>query len=515
VNRRSFTAVAVIVWLTAMGWLVRREYLQPESDILLDAGLSIPPGATFFAVRLGDRQVGTASITADTLTDGVRVVSRFDLDLPFAGGNRHLVSATNAEYSRDLRLERFSQRSTGAMPSTVMEGQVTGDTLVTLRMGPPDETPDETVRQPSDGPLMLPSAIPLRVALAGDLRVGQTIETHVLDPTTLSLRTERLTITRDSIFVVPDSADLDSALDVWVPATYDTVRAYRFDQTLFGLPMETWVDPSGYVIYATTPLGFTLERSAFELASENYRRSNGGSRSGGPNRPSAGLTRVPSPTPWVTRMTTVFDGAAAQLAAQDLETPWLRVAGDTVYTRGLPDPDAEAVLVVDYRFPYDGDDGPVLEPGAFDGSDPRVAAQARRIVGEERRVMAAVERLTLWVHDEINLVPPTRSMGAWRVLEQRAGDASGQAALLVALCRALGIPARPVAGLVYIGGAYHYSAWVEVWYTEWVATDPVGGHAGADAARIRLTTGSLATPGELAALIGRLEPRLIDLEVTQ
>ena len=519
-NRRRLTVMAVVVWLGAMGWLVRREYLSPTSDILLDAGLSIPPGATFFSVSLGDRQVGTASITADTLLDGVRVVSRFDLDLPFAEGPTHLVSATNAEYSRDLRLQRFAQRSTGTLPSAVIEGQVDGDSILTLRLGAPESAPDQTIRQPTAGRLVLPSAIPLRVALTGDLRVGKSIETRVVDPATLTLRTERARITADSIFVVPDSADLDSVTDMWVPATYDTVLAYRFDHTLFGLPMETWVDRTGYVIYATTPLGFTLERSAFELVSENYRRA--GRAAAGESdegRPSRGLTRVSAPVRIVDHMTTILDGApvatdSTAWAGLDLDTPWQRRVGDTLFTSYRPEQDSVPVLIIDYRLPYpDQDAWRQLDAGAYDGNDPRVAAQARRIVGRERRALGAIDLLMQWINREITLAPTGRPSSAWYVLDQRAGDASGQAALLVAMCRAAGIPARPVAGLVYYDGRFHYSAWAEVWLTEWVGVDPVLGQPFADASHIRLATGSLALPGSLASMIGKLSPRVVDIEV--
>jgi hypothetical protein len=515
-SRRRFTFVAVALWLGTMGLLVRREYLTPDTEVLLDAGLSIPPGATFFAVSLGDHQIGTASITADTLVDGVRVVTRYDLDIPFADGPTHVVSATNAVYSRDLRLQRFARRSSGDFPPAVLEGIVEGDSLLTLRMGAPEATPDQTVSQPTGGQLLLPSAIPLRVALTGALRVGGTVETRVVDPGTLTLRTERASIVADSIFVVPDSADLDPLTDRWVAATYDTVTAYRFDQMVFGLPMQTWVDQTGYVIHASTPLGFTLQRSAFELVSENYRRAGRRTEGAVALSPSRGITSVSVNRPVVDRMTTLLQGGPAAddslaWAGLDLDTPWQHAVADTVFT-AFRSEFGEA-LVIDYQLPYPDDDAwQLLDAGAYDGTDPRVAAQARRIIDGERQVMAAVDKLVRWVHQEIALAPATEPASAWYVLDQQAGDASGKAAVFVALSRAVGIPARSVAGYVYHDGRFHYSAWAEVWLTEWVAVDPTLGQLFADGSHIRLTTGNLALPGSLPELIGRLRPRMISLE---
>lgn len=516
-SRRRFTLVAVTLWLGAMGWLVQREYLTPEAALLLDAGLRIPPGATFFAVSLGDRQIGTASITADTLANGVRVVTRYDLDVPFAEGPTHLVSVTSAVYSRDLRLQRFAHRSSGDFPPSVLEGVVDGDSLLTLRMGAPESAPDQTVRQPTGGQLLLPSAIPLRVALTGKLRVGSTIETRVVDLATLTLRTERATIVADSVFVVPDSADLDTVTDRWVPATYDTITAYRFDHTVFGLPMHTWVDQTGYVIYVTTPLGYTLERSAFELVSGNYRRAGRRTERAVPGSPSRGITTVSANRRVVDRMTTLLEGGPAAgdslaWAALDLDTPWQHVVADTVFTSSRSR-FGEATLIVDYRIPYTDDDGwDQLDPGAYDGDDPRVGAQARQIIDGERQVMAAVDKLVHWVYQEIALVPATEPASAWWVLDQGAGDASGKAAVFVALSRSVGIPARPVAGFVYHDGRFHYSAWAEVWLTEWAPVDPTLGQTFADGSHIRLTIGSLALPGSLPELIGRLRPRVISIE---
>ncbi len=505
-----------------MGWLVMREYLVSSADLVLDAALSLPPGATFFVVSLGDRQIGTASITTDTIVDGVRVVSRLDLDLPYADRISHLVSATDAVYSRDLRLNTFTHRATGALPSSVMEGSVTDDSLLTLRLGRPELEPDQIMRQPTDGFLMLPSAIPFRIVLEGNLRVGREIQARVIDPATLSLRIDRALIVADSIFVVPDSADLDPVSRRWVPATYDTVRAFRLEQTLYGLPLETWVDQSGYVVYATTPLGFTLERSAFELASENYRRD----QQDGPPEvddrdwPAGALTSSANRTQQVVRMTTVLHGGpapedSAGWASLDLGTPWQGHFGDTVRTSVQPEFDTIPVLVMDYHLPYPDEDAwQTLERGAYDGDDPLIAARARRIIGPERRVRRAVELLTQWVTEEVALTPGQGSATASYVLDQEVGDADGKAVLFVALCRAVGIPARPVAGFVYRDGVFAYHSWAEVWLTEWVGVDPTLGQPFADASHIRLALGGLALPGSLPAVIGRLRPRMLTIEVS-
>jgi len=525
VSRRGFAYGAVAIWLGAMGWLVVRETITPSDGLLLDAALSIPPGATFFSVSLGDRQVGTASVTADTLIGGMRVVTRFDLDLPFSDRVEHFVSATNAVYSRDLRLNTFTRRSTGPFPASVMQGQVDDDSVLTLQLGQPEGEPDQTLRRPTDGFVMLPSGIPLRAVLEGNLRIGREIETRVVDPHTLSIRTARALIVADSIFVMPDSADLDSATGRWVPATFDTVQAFRFDQTLHGLPVETWVDRSGYVVHASTPLGFTLDRSAFELVSENYRRDQRDSveLDDTGEWPARAVTAGTDRTRFIMRMTVVLDGGPAPAdsatwtgIADALGTSWQRHRGDTVFTAVTPDFKTAPVLIENYRLPYTHDDAwSTLDPGGFDGSDPVVAAQAQRIIGQARRVMRAGQLLAEWVDREIVLETGREPVTARNVLERGAGDASGKAVLFVAMCRAVGIPARPVAGFVYRDRHFAYHTWAEVWLTEWIAVDPTLGQPATDASHIRLAIGGLALPGSLPSLIGRLRPRMLNVEESE
>jgi transglutaminase-like putative cysteine protease len=55
------------------------------------------------------------------------------------------------------------------------------------------------------------------------------------------------------------------------------------------------------------------------------------------------------------------------------------------------------------------------------------------------------------------------------------------------MLRAAGIPARPVSGVVLVGNAFYFHAWVEVWLGgHWIPVDPTFGLAPADPARVRL-----------------------------
>src|SRR2546427_2311805 len=58
----------------------------------------------------------------------------------------------------------------------------------------------------------------------------------------------------------------------WVPVHFDTVRAFRIEQVRDGVRGNAWIDAAGHIVRATSPVAFTMERSAFEIAYENFRR---------------------------------------------------------------------------------------------------------------------------------------------------------------------------------------------------------------------------------------------------
>jgi len=98
-----------------------------------------------------------------------------------------------------------------------------------------------------------------------------------------------------------------------------------------------------------------------------------------------------------------------------------------------------------------------------------------------------------------------RLPSAVQVLARRRGDCNEHTVLYVALARAAGLPARPVAGLLLVDGRFYYHAWAEIYLGDWVAVDPTFGQLPADAAHVRLVRGGLASHVELARPIGRLK----------
>ncbi len=143
---------------------------------------------------------------------------------------------------------------------------------------------------------------------------------------------------------------------------------------------------------------------------------------------------------------------------------------------------------------------------------------AQDLVGTFNDRLLAVKKLNTWVYETLAKVPVMGVPNALEVLRIRQGDCNEHTALMVALSRAAGIPARIAAGVVYSDrvaetGAVYYHAWPEVWLGEeagWVPVDPTFGQVPADATHVKIVEGDLDRQIEIMGVMGRLGFKLIE-----
>jgi transglutaminase-like putative cysteine protease len=364
--------------------------------------------------------------------------------------------------------------------------------------------------------IVLPALLPLHLVFGAEPQVGQTYTIRMFDPLLLKERDMAVTITAESTLVVPDSATQDAATGLWVAARWDTLQAWQISQDMGGMSVEAWVDELGQVVRARSPVGFRMERTAFEIASENFRRRDTSSTDfavGSGNdiiRQTAIASNITLDAGGATELRVRLGGV--DLDQFDLAGGRQSLHGDTlIVTR-----EAEVQLQEDpNRHSPDRvrQIGSYLQPEPLIQSrDPRIQAQARQIVGRQRNTVRAVELLNNWVYRNIDKRITVSVPSAVDVLEARRGDCNEHTVLFVALARAAGVPARTAAGLVYIDGSFYYHAWPEVWLNGWVAVDPTLGQMPADATHLRFTIGGLASQVELIQLIGRLGLEVLSIE---
>ncbi len=491
-NRRSAATVILLAWFGALGWLVQRHYLSAPraSDT---PRWPVPPGAAFHALRIGGRQYGIASLTVDTMPEGLRVVELTTLDLPpiRPGTPRRTSTRTEALYSRALQLRSWSSRLLTEQGRSTSAGEVSGDTLLRVINTGEGEQP-ETLLVALRRPVVLPSAIPLVAASRGLPRTGTKLNVETYDALDQELRSEHLSVTAESLFTVPDSAEFNPSIRRWTAAHADTVRAWRLERFGHGLPVLQWIDASGMTVRLQHPLGAVFDRSAFELVNSNFRAlpipvwdTSAAAPSyltaDGPAEPARYLSAVARLTP---------PGAMPKLLPA-LEGGWQSRRGDTLEvspvsgTDSAPDPAALA------------------EP-LLSGDDPGIARAAALAAGRERDPSRVAQALSGWVRRSIRLRVGAGSWSAGRTFRARSGTPIERVRVLVALLRSAGLEARTVSGLVRVEGRWQLREWAEVWTGTWTPVDPAAAGASPSAARIRLWTGGNARQLDLALRAGRL-----------
>ncbi len=123
--------------------------------------------------------------------------------------------------------------------------------------------------------------------------------------------------------------------------------------------------------------------------------------------------------------------------------------------------------------------------------DKRIRRRAKRIVRRKRDVLDQARAINRWVYRHVEGKEFSNYETALDVLIHLEGDCTEHTLLFVALCRAAGLPAREVGGLVYAGPAervFGMHRWAQVYIGAWVDVDPTLGQFPADATHIALDT---------------------------
>ncbi|MBN1639743.1 MAG: transglutaminase domain-containing protein [Anaerolineae bacterium] len=150
--------------------------------------------------------------------------------------------------------------------------------------------------------------------------------------------------------------------------------------------------------------------------------------------------------------------------------------------------------------------------------DPDLRALAQRIVGDESVPYKQVLLIQSWIQQNVRYpdLGSTYPDDALQCIDAGVGDCAGQSKVFVALCRALGIPARTVSGLrpfarevgrldqfgpraAWFENTLDVHVWCEVYYPAlgWVQCEPDMPGYGIDKERLITKRGPFAFPGGL------------------
>lgn len=481
--RRTFTLAIVAFWVVMVALLIHKRAAPPAPP-----GDPLPTATgverdEWFGVYHQGAKVGHAHRVSARTAAGYAFYEDAVIALAMLGAPQtlrtSLVAETDPSFAlRGARFTLISPATVFTVSATVTDGQLA------VTYGPQGQSAG--MRVPLTEPIFLPSTLRPRV-LAGARTPGTRYTVPVFSP--LTLRHEPMTITIEGRerLLGPDGP-------------VDTVRLAEDHR---GVQARAWLTEDGAVVREEAALGFTLEREPAERAL------------------AAATAHAPVDLTVTSRIP--LDGhiddprAAAHLG--------LRVTGHAAAS--IPDDPPRQRLAADLLrivredlpaavpLPLDAPDDTrayLVPSPLIESDDAAVVARARAIVGGAADAVTATRRLVAWVEAHVEKTATVTVPSAREVLAARRGDCNEHAALLTALARAAGIPARVVAGAVYAGDGFYYHAWTEVWLGRWVSADSVFGQLPADATHVKLVVGDAEHYAALAGMIGKLAFALEEAE---
>ncbi|MBN1912177.1 MAG: transglutaminase domain-containing protein [Pirellulales bacterium] len=154
--------------------------------------------------------------------------------------------------------------------------------------------------------------------------------------------------------------------------------------------------------------------------------------------------------------------------------------------------------------------------------DPVIVAMAQKATAGQTTPWSKAVALERYVHDWVEQKDFSQVFAsASEVARSRQGDCTEHAVLLAALARAAGIPARVVAGLVYVEPrqAFANHMWTEVYVDgQWIPLDATLGQGGIGAAHLKINHSNLKDDSildclmDVAKLLGQTHIEILDVE---
>lgn len=506
-GRGLLAAGILAAWGVGIAVYAQRELTRSPRAKMAEVAARVGPGATYFAVESDGRHVGFASNTIDTIPGALQVTDYLVADLSVHGVEQRTTAQSVVQLSRALALREFTISLSSDSLSTRTTGRMLGDSLLEMVVQLADRAAD-TSRVRVAGPLLLPTLVPLVVALGDPPEVGKRTHVNTFDPASRQLQSLSLRVTGESLFVVVDSAAFNASAKRWVGAHADSVRGFHVVADSGG-HFDSWIDEQGRLIAVRATPALTMQRTAYEVAFENWRTQSthrSASVASMEELSDASRTRSrpfgPAMPGWEPLVALQLRIRGVDLARFTANGGNQRVSGDTIAVRSdgpealrpafpLPPGTAERA-----RFGRELRAEPLLEVDRAE-----LIAQARRLRGRDSMADVVARRIATWVHDSIADGDAGVVASAFSTLRDRRGDARARALLFVALARAAGIPARAVRGVVAVDGRVATHTWAEVLLQHWVGADPTLGQFPIDASHARLLVGGVSLDPEITRLL--------------
>jgi hypothetical protein len=486
--RKTFNiagACILCIWLIALGlWVKVLHFDHPAAPVrATDASLRVRTSQEdWMEIYLKGKKVGYALRQLSPAGgEGYLVRDEILLRLSLMGRPNTVQAVTRAALNPDFTLKTFTFTITSGVVTFSISGTVRGKRMEL-------ETGEGRMRRRESLTLSSPPMIPTSLAAffrGRDLKVGQSFRFPMFDPSLMAQREVSVRVAgREKVRI--------RGID------YD---ALRLEADIWGREMRFWVGEDGAVLKEEGFLGLTLIKSSAATAEVDIDVKGGEDLYGlasvpvrkaiwHPERLTSLKLRV-SGAEGLEGGASALDGGRQHFKDGNLDIIREKVPQNAPYPCPFPDKTGAMKAYLQPEFGVESD-------------QPAVIDRLKEIAGAQKDPVALSRKLLNWVYRRVEKRPVMSVPSALQVLETMQGDCNEHAALLAALLRAAGIPARICAGLVFRQGAFYYHAWNEAYLGRWVTLDATLNQFPADATHIKLVEGGPESQAQLIAVIGKL-----------
>ncbi len=478
-------SVVAFVAVAASALVVPDRVFAPLDVVALSVG---PAEERWMGIFMQDQHIGYAVSRVGPTADGGRVFQQQSVFSIQAMGNvQRVVAAGTAVTGANGDLRSFDFMLTSPLP-VYARGEVSATNLhVTIDQAGNIEEMDIPLTEPPVLSMTLPSKV-----RGMTMRPGLTFTVPYFDPLTRANATARVQVESPEMLPTGETA-------WWLTSSFNGVETRQL------------VDVNGEVLREEGSLGLRAERMTREAAM---------ALDNGTPPDLIALTSIPvSPIP---------NAAAAHIVT-------VRVSGVEAakFVADAPLQSVSADLVtVSVPLLAELPNLPIVAVGAIEEADtepaasipstsPEIVARATAVVAGATTRLDAARRINEFVHTYVQKIPTIGIPNGLEVLRRGEGDCNEHTALYVSLARAVGIPSRISAGLVYapaIGDAFYYHAWPEVRLgppgpdgaAGWVPVDPTFGQFLADATHVKIVNGDLDKQIEIMGMIGKVKLSVVE-----
>jgi hypothetical protein len=408
-------------WFIMLGLLIERTYLRPSSVIALDTITQegVRAADEWFGIYQQGKKVGFAHSQTIPEAETYHLYEESEMDILALGSVQRVKTIINSYTTKNFLLKYFDFTLHSDLTTMKVKGAVLKNQLV-LDIDTGGQTRTEKIRLAS--PPYLSLNIKPAILLLG-LDTGKTYRFPLFNPATMS--TEETTIS------------VESRERIKIGQTEQTI--YKLKESFQGMETTSWISQDGVTIKEESALGYLLLN---ESRTEALKRDKGG-----PIVDIISLTMIPSDrikeSSQVSYLRARLKGVPLQGFQLDNDRQTLKTDVIEIRKEDFP---------ASYRLPYSGKElADYLLPNALiQSDDKKIKDQASKILSGEKNAREAAKKLNEWVYAAITKKPVVSIPSALEVLNQREGDCNEHTALYTALARAVGIPTRMAAGIVYM-----------------------------------------------------------------